>query len=172
MEKRLEDGLQEIHAERRGEYMSKKTGVTTKGQVKQAILELHSKGETVRIENIRKITGGSNILIQRLKDELLLDCLLQNGNIADTINPTAFEYLQHAVADLLEFKKEVESHLHSITPHKRAKTEPEVKTEVINLAIKGLESGRTKADLARELGKKFDLNESTVRDWLESITIT
>lgn len=150
--------------------MSKKSGITTKEQVKQAILKLNSNGETIRIENIRKITGGSNILIQRLKDELLLDCLLQNGNVADTIiNPTAFRYMQEAIADLLEFKERVEKQL----PGKaKRKIETPVRTQVMNLATKELAQGKTKTDITRELAKQFDLDENMVKDWLEQITIS
>ena len=147
--------------------MSKKTGVTTKEQVKQAILELNSKGETIRIENIRKITGGSNILIQRLKDEILLDCLLQNGNVTDTINPTAFEHLRRAVADLLDFKERVENQL-LLTGKKK----PDIKAEVMNQATKELLAGKTKTEVAKELATKFDSNENTVRDWLKAIQVS
>lgn len=150
--------------------MSKKSGVTTKEQVKQAILKLNSNGETIRIENIRKITGGSNILIQRLKDELLLDCLLQNGNVADTtINPTAFRYMQEAITDLLEFKERVEKQLPG---NAKKKIETHVRTQVMNLATKELVLGKTKTDITRELAKQFDLDENTVQDWLGQITIS
>jgi hypothetical protein len=148
--------------------MSKKTGITTKEQVKQAILELNGKGETIRIENIRNITGGSNIVIQRLKDELLLDCLL--GNVTDTIDPTGYEYLQQAVADLLDFKEWVENQLLSQTSKK--KVEPDMKKEVLNQATNGLLAGKTKTQVAKELATQFDLNENTVRDWLKPIEVS
>lgn len=155
----------------------KMEGTLTKARVLEAIKGLHKDDKPISIENIRRYgltnfrVGGSTKLIQKLKDELLIDALFSVTTSSETSVSTDsnsvvedIALLKQQVAELMAFKEEMDK------PKKQG-YDPALKQEIIDAATIGLQKGNTKIGLARELGEIYQVNEGTIRDWLKQIKL-
>lgn len=154
----------------------RKTGkVLTKSKVKEIINALINADRSISIEQIRQYgldnfgLGGNIKHIAALKDEILVECLSGNEG-RQSMLVEEIDILKARIDELDAKVNDLYSQGRSkLNVKKRERHNPEEKQKVLDVARLGLEQGKTKADIARELSQSYGVKEETIRDWLKKL---